>query len=71
LANILAQCIINSANRLFFISSKIGFDVCEWQLVHVILDATTSAYSSCLEDGKYIVDFYNSHLADFRYNAIN
>jgi hypothetical protein len=32
-ANILAQCIINSANKLFFISLKIGGsseDICEW-----------------------------------------
>ncbi len=71
LLNILAQRIINSANKLFFISRKTGFNVCKWRLVHDVLGMTTSTYPSCLKDGKYIVDFYTSHLAYFRYNAIN
>jgi hypothetical protein len=71
LANILAQHIIISANKLFFISRKIGFNIREWQLVRVVLGTTTSTHLSCLEDGKYIVYFYTSHPADFRYNAIN
>ena len=32
---------------------------------------TTSTYPSCLEDGKYIVDFYTTHPANFCLNAIN
>jgi hypothetical protein len=35
------------------------------------LSATTSSYPSCLEDGKYIVDFYTSHPSDSRMNAVN
>ncbi len=71
LANIIAQRTINSTDKLFYISRKIGFNVCKWQLVHIFLCVTTSLYPSCLEDGKYIVEFYTSHPADFRYNAIN
>jgi hypothetical protein len=71
LASILAQQIINSADKLFFISWKIGLSVCEWRLVHVALPATTSSYPSCLKDGKYIVNFYMSHPSDSRMNAVN
>jgi hypothetical protein len=67
----LDQCIINIANKLFFISWKIGSTICEWQLVRVVLGATTSLYPSCLEDGQYIVDFYTSHPSDSQLNAIN
>jgi hypothetical protein len=70
-ATILAQHIINSADKLFFISKKIGFTICKWQLVRVILGATTSSYPSCLKYSKYIVDFYTSHLSDSQLNAIN
>ena len=30
-----------------------------------------ASYSSCLVDGRYLVDFYISHPSDYRYNAIN
>ena len=74
LANTLAQCIINSTDRLFFISRKIGSsvdDIHEWRLVGVALAPTISSYPLCLDDGCYAVDFYISHLAEFRCNAIN
>jgi hypothetical protein len=73
-ANSLAQGIITSADKLFFISHKIGGvddDVREWRLVCIALSATTSSYPSCLDDGKYIVKFFISHPADYRYNAPN
>jgi hypothetical protein len=70
-ASILAQQIIHSANKLFFISWKIGFSVREWRLIPVALSATTSSYPSCLKDGKYIVDFYTSHPSDSCMNAMN
>ncbi len=69
--SILDQQIIHSADILFFISWKIGFSVREWRLICVALSATTSSYPSCLEDGKYIVDFYTSHPSDSRMNAVN
>ncbi len=71
LATTLAQHIINSANKMFFISWKIGSTVCEWRLVRVVFGANTFSYPSCLEDGKYIVDFYTSHPSNSRLNAIN
>ena len=73
-ANSLAQQIIKSADKLFFILHKIGGsveDVREWRLIRVAFSATTASYPSCLDDGKYIVDFYVSHPADFRSNAVN
>ncbi len=70
-ASILAKQIIDSADKLFFISWKIGSNVCEWRLVRVALRATTSSYPSCFDDGKYIVDFYTSHPSDSRMNAVN
>jgi hypothetical protein len=30
-----------------------------------------ASYSSCLVDGRYLVNFYISHPSDYRYNAIN
>jgi hypothetical protein len=71
-ANVLAQRIIASSDRLFFVSQSIGSgDVHEWCLVRVVLEATMSLYSSCLVDGHYLVDFYPSHPNDYRYNAVN
>jgi hypothetical protein len=70
-ASILAQQIIHSTDKLFFISWKIGFSVCEWQLIPVALSATTSSYLSCLKDGKYTVNFYTSHPSDSRMNAVS
>ncbi len=69
-ASILAKQIIDSTNKLFFISWNIGFSVREWRLVHVALRVTTSSYPSCFDDGKYIVDFYTSHPSDSRMNAV-
>jgi hypothetical protein len=73
-ANSLAQRIITSADKLFFILHKIGGsddDVREWRLVRIAFRATTSSYPSCLDDGKYIVEFFISHPADYHYNATN
>ena len=71
-ANALAQSIISSSDKLFFISHNIGTDDCrEWRLIRVALDASMSSYSSCLTDGRFIVDFYLGHPDDFRQSAIN
>jgi hypothetical protein len=70
-APVLAQGIINSADKLFFISRKNGFGIREWHLVCVAFSVSTSSCPSCLEDGKYIVNFYSSHPADFCLNTIN
>ncbi len=60
-ANVLAQHIIASQDRLFFFSHAIGSgDVHEWRLIHVAFEATMSLYLSCLVDEHYLVDFLSS-----------
>jgi hypothetical protein len=74
LANTLAQRIINSTNRLFFISRKIDGSVDnirKWRLIGIALAPTMAYYPLCLDDGCYAVDFYIFHPADFWCNAIN
>jgi hypothetical protein len=59
-AAVLAQQIIKSTNKLFFISNSIGAsDVREWRSVRVALEATMAVY------------FYTSHPSDYWYNVIN
>jgi hypothetical protein len=71
-AAILAQQIIRSSDKLFFISNRIGAgDVREWRLVRVAFEASMASYPSCLVDGRYLVNFYISHPSDYPYNAIN
>ncbi len=69
---ILAQQIIKSSDKLFFISNMIGSgNTWEWRLVRVAFEALMASYSSCLVDGQYLVDFYISHPSDYQYNVIN
>jgi hypothetical protein len=61
-ANILAQYIIISIDKLFFVSKRIGSsvpEICKWQLIRVALAATMSSYPSRLKvkDGKYVLTF--------------
>ncbi len=73
-ANILAQRIISSADKLFFIPRRIGgsiTDICEWCLICIVLTVTLSSYPSCLEDSKHVVYFYGAHPSNLRYNTIN
>jgi hypothetical protein len=70
-ASTLSEQIIDSVDKLFFISWRIGTKSCEWRLVRVALRATTASYPSCFEDGKYSVDFYTSHPSDSHMNAVN
>jgi hypothetical protein len=68
----LSPLIISSSNKLFFISSKIGTADCrEWRLVRVAFEDSVALCPSCLQDGRFLVDFYMSHPANIRYNAIN
>jgi hypothetical protein len=73
-ANSLAQHVINSADRLFFISQRNSGstkDIREWQLVRVALVAMMQSYPSCLDNGQYAINFYIPHPLNFSYNAIN
>jgi hypothetical protein len=70
--SILTWSIIQSSDKLFFISHSIGTnDTCKWQLVQVALQESMSLYPSCLQDGRFLVEFYISHPADLQYNAVN
>jgi hypothetical protein len=69
---ILAQQIIKSSDKLFFIFNSIGSgNIREWRLVCVAFEALMASYFSCLINGQYLVDFYISHRSDYQYNAIN
>ena len=68
----LAPLIISSTDKLFFIAHKIGtVDFHEWPLVRVAFRDSVSLYQLCLQDGRYLVEFYTAHPADACYNAIN
>jgi hypothetical protein len=68
----LAPLIISSTDKLFFIAHKIGTANCyEWRLVRVMFQDSVSLYPPCLQDGRFLVEFYMAHPADARYNAIN
>ena len=64
--------IINSSDRLFFISHLLGNPTtCEWWLVHVAFSNSTSLSPSCLQDGQFLMEFYTIHHANVRFNASN
>lgn len=69
----LVASIIASLDKLFFVAVKIGSgcDVSEWRLVRVALADSLALYPSCLQDCRFLVDFYILHPADVRFNAIN
>jgi hypothetical protein len=70
--SILTRSIIQSSNKLFFISNSIGTNEArEWQLVQVVLQDSISSYPPCVQNGRFLIEFYISHPADLRYNAIN
>ena len=68
----LVASIINSDNKLFFISHKIGQESArEWRLVRIAFSDSISLNPSSLQTGKFLVDFYIPHTSDARYNGIN
>ncbi len=68
----MAPTIISSTDKLFFIAHKIGTADCrKWRLVRVAFQDSISLYPSCLQDGRFLVDFYTAHPSDVRFNAIN
>jgi hypothetical protein len=54
----LAASIISSADRLFFISVAVSPSYKEWRLVRVVLDDSISLHPACLQDGRFLVEFY-------------
>ncbi len=70
--SILTWSIIQSSDKLVFISNRIGpNEACEWHLVWVVLQESMSSCPSCLQDGFFLVEFHICHPADSHYNAIN
>jgi hypothetical protein len=68
----LVASIINSSDRLFFISHSLGNpNTCKWRLVRVAFSNSTSLSPSCLQDGQFLMEFYTLHHADVRFNASN
>jgi len=64
--------IINSSDKLFFVSHSLGNPSArKWRLVRVAFSNSTSLSPSCLQDGRFLVDFYTLHYSDIRYNATN
>ena len=70
--DLLNAVIILSKDRLFFISIPIGTNnVREWRLVQLMFESSVQLSPSCMQTGKFMVEFYISHPADWRYNAVN
>ena len=68
----LNAAMILSEDRLFFISISIGTnDVLEWRLVQLMFELSVQSSPSCMQTGKFLVDYYISHPADWRYNVVN
>ena len=68
----LTTAIIKSSDKLFFISNQIGTNEArEWRLVRIAFQESMSLYPSCLQDGRFLVEFYICHPSDSRFNAIN
>lgn len=68
----LTVSLVTSKDRLFFISLAIeGTSRHEWHLVRVNLDSSMSQHKTCLQDGKFLVEFYKLHDSDTRCNGIN
>jgi hypothetical protein len=68
----LTTTIIRSADKLFFISNLIGSNEAqEWRLVRVAFQEFISLYPLCLQDGRFLVEFYICHPAESWYNAVN
>jgi len=64
--------IVKSADKLFFIAHPIGTnDAREWRLVRVSFQDSVSLRPSCLQDGRFLVEYYILHPSDIRFNATN
>jgi hypothetical protein len=64
--------IINSSDKLFFVSHLLGNPSArKWRLVRVAFANSTAFLLSCLQDGHFLVYFYTLHYSDVRYNATN
>jgi hypothetical protein len=68
----LIASIINSLDCLFFISHLLGNpSTCEWRLVHTAFSDSTLLSPSCLQDGRFLMEFYTLHHANVWFNSAN
>ncbi len=70
--NSLVASIIASSNCLFFISHSLGTPTTrKWWLVRVSFLDSTALSPSCLQNGRFLVEFYTLLHANVHFNAIN
>ena len=63
--------IIKNADRLFLVADDTDQHFIEWRLVRVALDDFMSLHPSCLQNGRFLVEFYIAHTDDVCFNGIN
>ena len=64
--------LLKSRDCLFFISWTVpSTSTQEWQLIRVAYSDTMSVHPDCIQDGKFLVDFYVLHHDDKAYYAPN
>jgi hypothetical protein len=67
--SLLIRSVINSLDRLFFVSHSLGNpSIQEWCLIRIALSDSTSLSPLCLQDGRFLVEFYT---LDFDYACFN
>ena len=69
---LLHATMILSEDKLFFISIPIGTNnVWEWRLAQLYFLLLVSLSPLCLQTGRYLLEIYIGHPADWWFNAIN
>jgi hypothetical protein len=70
--SLLVASIIKSSEKLFFIAHSYNHPMTrEWHLIRVAFKASTTLSPSCLQDRRFLVEFFTLHHVDIWYNAIN
>ena len=71
-ASELIASIIRSDDKLFFIAWQPPNSATrEWRLARVAFEDSVKLHPACLQDGRFLLEFYILHEADIRYNGIN
>ena len=70
--SILVAGIIESSDKLFFVSHLHGNQSTrEWRLIRVAFANSVSISPSCLQDGRFLVEFYSLHHDNIWFNSTN
>jgi hypothetical protein len=68
----LVASIIKSSDKLFFVARSYNDPMtCKWRLIRVAFDDSTTLSPSCLQDGRFLMEFFTLHHDDIWYNATN